>query len=314
MVLLRWHLGVVSKHFTSNLIRSDMKHLNKLQRIPVIGVVVRKIIGLLASNNANNISKHFSQFLQPHIANTEELKLQVFRLRHKVYCEELKFEDEKPNQLEQDDFDAHSIHCYVKHVSSGNMAGTVRLISSSCDDEQLPIEKYCLHSITDHDFSPRAFPRDKICEISRLAVLEQFRRREQDKFSGAATGAINVDTYSGTELRCFPYIALCLYFSAASTAFHAKKEHAFVMMEPRLARSLAFVGIKFHQIGPVIDYHGRRAPFYINKPMLFDGLSPGFKKLLFEIEKSLANSVQVEANSSSETSDYQELQSDVVSR
>jgi N-acyl amino acid synthase of PEP-CTERM/exosortase system len=291
-----------------------MKHLNKLQRIPVIGVVVRKIIGLLASNNANNISKHFSQFLQPHIANTEELKLQVFRLRHKVYCEELKFEDEKPNQLEQDDFDAHSIHCYVKHVSSGNMAGTVRLISSSCDDEQLPIEKYCLHSITDHDFSPRAFPRDKICEISRLAVLEQFRRREQDKFTGAATGAINVDTYSGTELRCFPYIALCLYFSAASTAFHAKKEHAFVMMEPRLARSLAFVGIKFHQIGPVIDYHGRRAPFYINKPMLFDGLSPGFKKLLFEIEKSLANSVQVEAHGSSATPDYQELQSDVVSR
>ncbi len=271
-----------------------MRYLNKLQKMPVIGGLVRKIIGILASNNANNISKHFSQFLQPHIANTDELKTKVFRLRHQVYCEELKFEDEKPDKLEFDDFDAHSIHCYVKHMTSGDMAGTVRLITSSCNDEHLPIEKYCLHSITDHEFSPQAFPREKICEISRLAVLEHFRRREQDKFKGAATGAINVNTYSGTELRCFPYIALCLYFSAASTAFHAKKEHAFVMMEPRLARSLAFVGIKFHQIGPVIDYHGRRAPFYINKPMLFDGLSPGFKKLLFEIEKSLASTVQTD--------------------
>ncbi len=269
-----------------------MKHLKKLQELPIVGTLVKKAIGAMVSNNASSISKHFSQFLQPQLALTEELKQKVYNVRHQVYCEELKFEPERPDRIELDDFDAHSIHCFVRHMSSGNMAGTVRLITSADDSELLPIEKYCLHSITDHEFSPAAFPRNKICEISRLAVLEQFRRREVDKFKGAATGAINVEAYSETELRCFPYIAICLYFAAASTAFHAKKEHAFVMMEPRLARSLAFVGIKFHQIGPVIDYHGRRAPFYINKPMLFDGLSPGFKKLLNEIEKSLANSVR----------------------
>ncbi len=269
-----------------------MKHLKKLQELPIVGALVKKAIGAMVSNNASSISKHFSQFLQPQLALTEELKQKVYNVRHQVYCEELKFEPERPDRIELDDFDAHSIHCFVRHMSSGNMAGTVRLITSADDSELLPIEKYCLHSITDHEFSPAAFPRNKICEISRLAVLEQFRRREVDKFKGAATGAINVEAYSETELRCFPYIAICLYFAAASTAFHAKKEHAFVMMEPRLARSLAFVGIKFHQIGPVIDYHGRRAPFYINKPMLFDGLSPGFKKLLNEIEKSLANSVR----------------------
>ncbi len=269
-----------------------MKHLKKLQELPIVGSLVKKAIGALASNNAGTISKHFSQFLQPQLALTEELKLKVFNVRHQVYCEELKFEPERENRLEIDDFDAHSIHCFVKHMSSGNIAGTVRLITSADDSELLPIEKYCLHSITDHEFSPGAFARDKICEISRLAVLEHFRRREIDKFKGAATGAINVEAYSETELRCFPYIAICLYFAAASTAFHAKKEHAFVMMEPRLARSLAFVGIRFHQIGPVIDYHGRRAPFYINKAMLFDGLSPGFKRLLHEIEKSLASSLK----------------------
>lgn len=269
-----------------------MKHLKKLQDLPIVGNLVKKAIGVMVSNNASNISKHFSQFLQPQLALTEELKQKVYNVRHQVYCEELKFEAERPDRVEVDDFDAHSIHCFVKHMSSGNMAGTVRLITSSNDTELLPIEKFCMHSITDQEYSPAAFPRNKICEISRLAVLEQFRRREIDKFKGAATGAINVEAYSENELRCFPYIAICLYFAAASTAFHAHKEHAFVMMEPRLARSLAFVGIKFHQIGPVIEYHGRRAPFYINKPMLFDGLSPGFKRLLREIEKSLANSVK----------------------
>jgi N-acyl amino acid synthase of PEP-CTERM/exosortase system len=264
-----------------------MKYFNSLQKMPTVGDLVSQGIGMLANNDAINVSNHFLLYLQPHIADTEALKNQVFRLRHEVYCEELKFEDEKQNKLELDAFDSRSIHCFVKHVSSNKMAGTVRLVTTESESEQLPIEKHCLHSITDHEFSPNAFPREKICEISRLAVLGNFRRREKDKFHGAATGAINFANFSDIEKRCFPYIPLCLYFSAASTAFNTQKEHAFVMMEPRLARSLSFVGIKFHQIGSVIDYHGRRAPYYINKSMLFDGLSPGFKKLFFDIERNV---------------------------
>lgn len=264
-----------------------MKHLKRLQSIPVIGGLVNKAIGTLASSDAATISKHFSQFLRPELANTTALKQEVYRLRHDVYCSELKFEDEQPTKMECDDFDTHSVHCFVRHVSSNRMAGTVRLITSASNEQQLPIEKFCSHSITDLEFAPWQYPREDICEISRLAVLKDFRRRQVDDFAGAATGAINIESFSDTELRCFPYIAICLYLAAASTAFRTDKKHAYVMMEPRLARSMAFVGIKFKQLGAPIDYHGKRAPYYINRQMFLGELSSGYKKLLASIEREL---------------------------
>lgn len=268
----------------------SMKHLKTLQKIPVVGGLVNKAISHLASSDASSISKHFSQYLRPQLANTEALRQEVYQLRHNVYCAELKFEPEKEDKIEKDDFDAHSVHCFVRHLATDRMAGTVRLITSNSPEQLLPIEKYCRHAIQDTEFAPWLFPREDICEISRLAVLEDFRRRQIDKFNGAATGAINIEDYSTTELRCFPYIAICLYLAAASTAFRTQKLHAFVMMEPRLARSMTFVGICFKQLGEPVEYHGKRAAYYINKEMLFDNLSPGYKKLLKSIEKDLAAS------------------------
>ena len=59
------------------------------------------------------------------------------------------------------------------------------------------------------------------------------------------------------------------------------------MMEPRLARSMRFVGIKFDQIGPVVEYHGKRAPYYINLNLLTKSLRPGFAKMLADILRSI---------------------------
>ena len=108
-----------------------------------------------------------------------------------------------------------------------------------------------------------------------------------DQFQGAATGVINQQTYSEQELRCFPFIAVGLYFAAASVVMLNDIKHTYVMMEPRLARSMSFVGIKFHQLGPVVDYHGKRAPYYINPYLLMENLSPGFKNLLQNIEGAI---------------------------
>ena len=59
-------------------------------------------------------------------------------------------------------------------------------------------------------------------------------------------------------------------------------------MEPRLARSMKFVGIKFQQLGEPIDYHGVRAPYYINPEMFLSNLSPGFKSLYKAIEDDIS--------------------------
>ena len=59
------------------------------------------------------------------------------------------------------------------------------------------------------------------------------------------------------------------------------------MVEPRLARSMKFVGLPFEQIGPVVDYHGKRAPFHIEPKKVEDNLKEDFKKLLNNIDRML---------------------------
>jgi N-acyl amino acid synthase of PEP-CTERM/exosortase system len=264
-----------------------MKKLRTLADKPIIGGAVKKAMTSLASNDAKVISRHFSQYLRPQIATDEALKHEVYRLRHQVYCEELHFEDVKESYEECDEFDARAIHCFVRHLGTKSLAGTVRLISSNGPDELLPLEQFCSEAIDHPELSPANFPRESICEMSRLAVPENFRKRAIDKFKGAATGAINEQVFSETELRCFPYIAICLYLAATVMAIQSKRHNVYVMMEPRLARSLTFVGINFHAIGKLIDFHGKRAPYYIDARTLPDNLSTGYAKLLQSVENDL---------------------------
>ena len=261
--------------------------IKKLANLPVIGRLVRFGISTLASRQMVTIARHFAKYLKPVLANDPDLKCEVFKIRHNVYCEELKFEPEYPDGMERDEFDNHSHHCLIQHIGSDVYAGTVRVVYSKSDEQLLPIEKYCSHVFDNSELTPSNFPREKICEISRLAVPASFRRRNIDKFSGAATGSINIEAYSEQELRCFPFIAVGLYFAAAVAARKNGIEHCFVMMEPRLARSLKFVGINFAQLGPTVDYHGKRAPFYINEEMLEKNLTSGFANLYQHIAENL---------------------------
>ena len=243
--------------------------------------------GLEKLQEAKFISKHFSDFLEPVVAQSQSTRDQSYTIRHKVYCEELGFEPLRSDKLEKDEFDTFSSPCLIKHRRSGHYAGTVRLVRPQSEEQLLPIEKFCLDSITHETLNPRNFARQDICEISRLAVPLEFRKRQMDKFSGAAIGVINEHTYSENELRCFPFIAIGLYFSAAALVIHNDIKHTYVMMEPRLARSMRFIGIQFEQIGPVVNYHGKRAPYYINPTLLFHNLRPSFRVMLNDIQETV---------------------------
>jgi len=264
-----------------------MKRLRKYTGIPFIGPVFKTLINFVVSRKANQISRHFSEYLCPEAALNDGLKQESYKMRHNVYCEELRFENIRDNKMESDEFDAHSTHCLIKHIPTGKYAGTVRIVRSENESQLLPIEKYCISTISDDAVHPGDFPRSEICEISRLTVPAQFRKRAADKFQGSATGGINEHEYSERELRCFPFIAVGLYLCAASATRKYNIKHCFVMMEPRLARSLRFIGISFLQVGPVVDYHGKRAPYYINRDVMLSSLTPGFKRMLKNIEKNL---------------------------
>jgi N-acyl amino acid synthase of PEP-CTERM/exosortase system len=263
-----------------------------LLNTPVIGDIAKKVVTYKVNNDAKNIAEHFTQFLQPEIALTPALRDEVFRIRHNVYCEELGFEPTREERKEQDEFDEHSLFATIKHRPSNNYAGCVRIVRSTRVDELLPIEKFCSHAIQHDTLHPQYFAREEIGEISRLAVKAEFRRRQTDRFTGAATGAISVNTYSETELRCFPFIAIGLYMAAAALAIDTGVKHVFVMMEPRLARSMRFVGINFIQLGEPIEYHGKRAPYYINADIFMNDLTDGFKSLFITIEKDIVQQLK----------------------
>lgn len=266
-----------------------MSWKKRLINTPVIGGITKRIVAMKANSEAGNIAEHFTKFLEPQVALTDVLREEVFKIRHNVYCEELAFEEVKTEGMEKDEFDEQSIFSLIKHKPSDVYTSCVRVVRAQNENELLPIEKYCLSSIQDKKYLPSNFKRSEICEISRLAVKADFRRRQADKFKGAETGAISEETYSESELRCFPFIAIGLYMAAATMAIDTGIKHVYVMMEPRLARSLKFVGIQFNQIGEAVDYHGIRAPYYINPEIFMQNLTPGFKSLYDSIEHEICD-------------------------
>jgi len=260
----------------------------RLLNTPIIGDITKKLVSMKVNHDAYNIAEHFTQFLDPQVAINDKLKEEAFKIRHNVYCEELAFEDIKEGGQEKDEFDEQSIFSLIKHKPSGTYTSCVRVVRIQKEGQLLPIEKFCLDSITNKELHPNQFNRNEIGEISRLAVKADFRRRKTDKFKGSSTGAVQEVNYSEVELRCFPFIAIGLYMAAATMAIDTGIKHAYVMMEPRLARSMKFVGIKFQSLGDPVDYHGLRAPYYINPEIFLDNLSPGFQNLYNAIEHDIS--------------------------
>jgi N-acyl amino acid synthase of PEP-CTERM/exosortase system len=262
-----------------------------LRGLPIVRRWFAQARARLADHEAERVARHFARLLPPRMAIDPAERDDVFALRHGVYCDELGFEPVRDDGRETDAFDDRSLHAYVRHAATGAMAGTVRLVTTHGPDERLPMEVHCSPSLAHATIRPDDFPRESICEISRLAVPARFRRRATDRFAGAANGGIDTRHYSSSELRCFPWIAIALYFSAAALSRRTGRRHVFVMVEPRLAQAMSFVGIDFRQIGPGIEFHGLRAPYYIDRERLPERLSPGFRQLLGVIDDALEDSV-----------------------
>src|SRR5438132_11577443 len=63
-------------------------------------------------------------------ADTSALRRSCYALRYKVYCVENNFLDAENHQdeIESDEYDVHSVHVLLQHVSSGTFVGTARLV------------------------------------------------------------------------------------------------------------------------------------------------------------------------------------------
>ncbi|MAD75275.1 MAG: GNAT family N-acetyltransferase [Rheinheimera sp.] len=228
----------------------------------------------------------FSAFFQASQALSHQQKNNVFRLRHKVYCEELSFEPPRASGLEHDDDDQRALHCALAEVQSGEIAATVRLIHCEQDPGPLPIEKFYAGRFTTPHLIPQCFPRENVCEISRLAVAAQFRRRLKD------ASAKDLPALSSAKQPFHRYIAIGLYLMATAMCLEKGYYHGFVSIEPSLARILQRIGINFTQIGEAIDFNGKRAPYYLDGREVIANLQPEYRLLMQTLSRQLLSKTE----------------------
>lgn len=55
-----------------------------------------------------NLGEGFKKYFEIAPALTDELRDHVYRIRHEVYCAELKYEPVRADKRERDDYDAHA--------------------------------------------------------------------------------------------------------------------------------------------------------------------------------------------------------------
>lgn len=237
-----------------------------------------------------SLTESFKRYFSIEIANTPEQKELVYGVRYRVYCEEFNYEavDKYPQRLEIDEYDKFSSHCLIMHRETGAPAGCVRLVPatvSTGNDRELPLEKYCGSSLDATQVKELNLDREKLCEISRLAVDTAFRRRTGETLT--RYGEINGLHFSAQEQRTFSLIAVACFLAATAMTKMQDRTQVFAMMEPFLPRMMQRSGINFQRIGKDMDYHGIRAPYFITTQSAIDNMQVELKDLYQWIQDKL---------------------------
>lgn len=221
------------------------------------------------SDDSNNILiQGFKQYFDIQRAKTPEALKEVYRIRYGVYCQEFGFDLPNHHGQERDEFDRYSSHCLLTHKATGKNVGCIRVISlpETSPSMELPFITHCADSLYQDQINPQTINPSEICEISRVAVVSSFRRRqgEQSSKDGLA-GNIKINNEEIEQTRRFPYIAPSLYLAAGALFLSGQKKQIFVATEPRLVKNLSMLGVRFQQVSKLTNYHGKRAVYYFSR-------------------------------------------------
>ena len=252
----------------------------------------------------------FNQYFKMVPACSDELRMEVYKLRFQVYCNETCFEDplQHPGEIECDEYDTNSIHYLIYHRKSNAYAATTRLILPNTRDikKLFPIEvnttidnlellkaiprnklaevsRFCVskeslfpievNTTIDKPELLKVIPRNKLAEVSRFCVSKGFKRRKYDK-ANSLTGISEdfVEKIAVEEKRTFPHITIALIACLIRASEENGIEYWLAVMEPALLRFLSTLGIYFKRIGPMTEYHGKRQPCIIKVSDLLSGV------------------------------------------
>ncbi len=242
----------------------------------------------------SNLAEHFHEYFSLQFANNETLKQKVFKIRYEVYCEEFKYQARVncPEGLEKDADDDRSLHFLLQHKATNSSIGCVRLVlpNQPSLSNVLPFEKAVPQGV-EMSWQPQL--RGNYGEISRLAVISQFRRRQGEDSNPVGDLLSLTDlrnSYYDLEQRRFPIIALSLYLTPIAIALELGIDLV-VVMKPRLARNLRNIGIVSHCLSNLFDYHGKQGLFSIRPTEIFQFADENIQDLLILINERIVKSI-----------------------
>ncbi|HSB95355.1 MAG TPA: PEP-CTERM/exosortase system-associated acyltransferase [Spongiibacteraceae bacterium] len=192
------------------------------------------------------IAPDFSERYQISIASTDELRRKVYRLRHKVFCDELGYAMDHIRGHEFDEYDAGSLHILLRERASGTAIGCFRLVLPQEGEIWLPFDEYGVQHVDSKLFDWSTVNRPRSVEVSRLALNVAARHvGSHDKGAGASD----------------PYLATAMFYAVTALVMHYSIDNVFMVIEPRLGRLISRYGFRLSQISPPFEYYGQRATF-----------------------------------------------------
>lgn len=239
------------------------------------------------------IVRFFFSRYQLVVANDEKDKDVSFKTRHKVYCEEMKFEQTRASSLEVDKYDDRAVNCYIKHLPTGECAGTIRLVLPQHGSGALPLEDKFSDAFSCSSLLPSNLVSDGVCEISRLAVPREFRVRQfkTKVLPSEKLAKVKQSKNLKFNIEQLPYLSIALYLMATSVCLHLNMSHAYVLMEPKLARRMKAFGIHFNEVGEAISFKGQRVPYRLSPTTMVSELSNTLKRFQQEVHQSIQPSL-----------------------
>ena len=240
-----------------------------------------------------SLGEGFKKYFEVAAAFSDDLRNDVYGIRHEVYCEELGFEPVRPDRREIDDNDRHSLHCLLRTSTEPHiLVGCNRLVMARPEEpaHPLPFEHACRATLDRSIIDPAREPRGAIAEVSRLAVRAHYRRRKGETKTALA---LSEDDFGTKEQPRFPYIPIGLYLAVVALAKHEGVETLFMLTEPRLADHFSKLGVKITQIGGPVEHRGTRVPSMMNVDHVIKNLRffirPIWRVVVEEIEAGYAN-------------------------
>lgn len=211
-------------------------------------------------------------------ADSNALREIAFRLRYEVFCLENNIDcgqdSTEKQDLERDAYDDNAIH-YILYRKSDDLAvGTIRIVLPRKDK---PLYSFPMQFMCNHPLLHMEDKVSRFCEISRMCMSKNFRKRPGD---GATLPAyfdqdFNVRTEKNTVVyarRVIPFAPLGMLCAAFEGALDNGLTDCICTLDLEQLHALQKIGLSYRSLGPRLEMGGVQQPVIFNIKHAFDNM------------------------------------------